>query len=428
MPDIRLSAALVRAGQSYTLYAAESTTVGETARALAAHEPRLESRTLELLRRFAPEDLLRDADYRPGDRLLIFPNPPRQADSYAAPLPGDRLLKFRSGDLELDSRGRKSLLVGKSDENSAPDIDLRYFIAPGGLEYISRQTMRLNYDELGKVWYAARAGNTRIFLDDLELGGDPIPLNPAQRLRFFRATDDPARSRPISELRLTVEAAQETAGGAGMFAGSLPVAACAGIEREEQTLLASDNLRLGQIMTQLALYNRVLLTPDARLYIARLVPPGQPVSTLNLRGGEFLYGALNLRYAQDALLLHDTHDRSRVYALSADGAEDGLRIGCRAQADQANLWLDVDLYDSLVAEGSDPRPTTTLSPYYARAIYRPAEGTWWISAEPGAHVPVFVNTTRVTSPAPLATGDVLSFGPSLSHYYARLEVEIRGTR
>jgi hypothetical protein len=39
---------------------------------------------------------------------------------------------------------------------------------------------------------------------------------------------------------------------------------------------------------------------------------------------------------------------------------------------------------------------------------------------------VFVNNTRTSAIAPvqLTSGDVLSFGPSLDTYYARLEVEI----
>jgi len=79
-----------------------------------------------------------------------------------------------------------------------------------------------------------------------------------------------------------------------------------------------------------------------------------------------------------------------------------------------------------VAQGHDPRLFNTLSPYYGRILYNAADESWRIRLEERAHVPLFINNARVTSSAPvqLTSGDVLSFGPSITSYYARLEVEL----
>ena len=98
----------------------------------------------------------------------------------------------------------------------------------------------------------------------------------------------------------------------------------------------------------------------------------------------------------------------------------------KSSADAQINGLDVDLYETITAQGHDPRPFPGMSPYYARITYQAGEGNWAIRLEERAHVPLFVNHLRVGSRTamPLTSGDVLSFGPSVEHYYARLVVEL----
>src|SRR5690606_13420595 len=114
---------------------------------------------------------------------------------------------FRLGDFEINSRGKKALLVGKADESQGniPDVDLRYFFPARTLEFISRNCLTLTFDEARRAWSALKTGQTRVTLDELELGGTPVTLNDEQWLRFYRANDDPASGKPIGEIRLMVE-------------------------------------------------------------------------------------------------------------------------------------------------------------------------------------------------------------------------------
>jgi len=158
----------------------------------------------------------------------------------------------------------------------------------------------------------------------------------------------------------------------------------------------------------------------------RLASPDARLGALGLGAGEFLYGAISLRYARDALLLRDVHERNRAYVLAVGLGDDEQVIGCRPGADSPITSLDIDLYDAITAQGHDPRAFPGLSPYYARIRYQAAEGSWSIRLEERAHVPLFVNHERAGSRGwlRLTAGDVLSFGPSVTHYYARLVVEV----
>ncbi len=430
MASFRLSTTIVHSGHYYTLQLSEQVTVGETAQYLSQYESHLAVSTLEIARPVQISHRLQDIDIQTGDRLIVFIQPAKHAELPASLRPGDKTLKFSLGDSEISSRGKKGVLVGKPDESEQvmPDIDLRYFIPPEHLEFISRGCLWLNFDEADKTWYVSRMGQTRVMIDEFELGADKIPLNDDQWLRFYRGTDDPRQSanRPIGELRLTVEEVQSHDGIINFEPGNQRLNVQVGSERESQTLNVSENLRIGQVATSLALYNDIPLTPEARLFLARLLPPDAKIQTLKLGKDEFLYTALNPRYARNLLLLRDIHDHSRVYTLPA-GMENAEKfIGCRAHSDATGLSPDVDLYGAIVGQGHDPSLFSAVSRYQGRILYRAAENTWWLGLAEQARMPIFVNNTRVTGSAliMLTSGDVLSFGPSVNDYYVRLEVEI----
>jgi hypothetical protein len=428
MPTLKLPAVMVHSSQHYRAQLNGQVRVGEVARYLAQYESRIESSTLEIARPVGVNQRLQDIDVHPGDRLVVFTGSPHPADLPAPLRPGDKMLKFRLGDFEAHSRGKKALLVGKADENqqTIPDIDLRFFVPPRGLEFISRQCLTLTFDERTRAWQALKTGQTRITLDELELGPNPVSLNDDQWLRFYRAMDDPRSGRPIGEIRLTVEPVQTQEVSAPLPQGSYPLEVRIGLEKESQMLKASENIRLGQVISSLVAHNRMALNGELHAYLMRLASPDARLQDLNLVADEFLYAAFSLRYARNALLLRDVQNANQVYILTAGQGDDEKVIGCRPQPDAQNIGLDVDLFDTITAGGHDPRPFPGISPYYARILYQSADSSWWVRLEERAHVPLFVNNLRAGSRSPiqLTSGDVLSFGPSVEQYYARLAVEI----
>ena len=430
MTAVRLSTALVSSGHQYTLQLSGGVTVNQIARYLSQYETHLAVNTLEIVRPLQPDRRLQDIDIQAGDRLLVALQPPGSAELPAPLRPGDKTLKFARGDYEIKLRGKRGVLVGKPDETgeNIPDVDLRYFVLPEALEHISRGCLWLNFDESSKTWFASRMGQTRIMIDEYELGAIKISLNDAQWVRFYRESDDPRQitSQPVGELRLILEEVRSTEDLVHIETGTSRINVRVGTERSVQTLNASGNLRAGQIMTSLASYSGVTLSPDARIYLARLLPPDSSVADLSLGKDEFLYTALNPSYARNAVTLRDIHEPARAFVLSAGVEDEEKLIGCRMQEEVPDPSLAVDLYEAVTAKGYDPGLFNAISRYQARLLYRSAEKTWWIGLTERSRVPLFINNTRVTGDAlvQLTSGDVLSFGPSVEHYYIRLDAEI----
>lgn len=416
---MRLSAVMVHSSHHYQTQIQPQITVREVARYLSQYESHIEARTLEVLRPVQPHQRLQELDMRGGDRLIIFSQPTKNAD---LPLPlraGDKIVKFRAGDFEAQSRGKRALLVGKPDEDLIPDIDLRYFVPLRALDWIAPSCLRLNFDEYSRTWYIVRVGETRVKVDELELGSDRVALNREQGLRFYAPNGE-----MIGQVRVLVETVQSREDALQLPPGNETVMIGVGLEKDSQTLRASDNIRMGQVATSLALHNRAPFVADLRLYVARLAAPNRTVGEMRLGQGEFLYTALNLRYARNVLLLRDVHQPDQVYIVVAGREDEEKFVGCRAQRDSQNPSLDVDLYESLMTQ--DMRLFQEASPYLGRILYRAAEQTWWIRPEERAPLPLFVNNSRMVSGAAvqLTAGDVLSFGTSVTHYYARLAVEV----
>ncbi len=61
--------------------------------------------------------------------------------------------------------------------------------------------------------------------------------------------------------------------------------------------------------------------------------------------------------------------------------------------------------------------------------YNADQRAWWVVPHAASGAAVFVNNTRLGSaPIMLTSGDVLSFGMTVSHYYARFEVGVTQAR
>lgn len=415
---MKLSTTQVYTSHSYTLPVSERITVGALARYLAHYEAHIHASTLEVARPARNAQRLHDLDLQTGDRLVIFTQPPQPAKPPERLSPGDKLLKFSAGDFVITSRGKKGLLVGKPDDalEVLPDVDLRYVVAPGALEAVSRGCLWLAFDETEKRWYASRLGQTLVMLDEYELRADKIPLDGSHWLRFFRAGDSPS---PIGELRVQVETVQTQDALPTLEIGSYFLPVVIGTERASQTLNASPNIPVGQVATSLAIYNHTPLTVETRLYLLRLIAPDSPIASLGLRAEDFLYTSRHLYQARTVLLLRDVHRPERLYTLPAGMGDEDKVIGCRTEG--APL-PDVDLYDNLEERGKNPALYTSL----ARLTYRALDNGWWLRLDEQAMVGVFVNNVRATSVTPirLIPGDVLTIGQSLTDYSVRLEVAL----
>jgi hypothetical protein len=419
MAILRVPVAIVPSSQHYQARVAGLVTVGEVARYLSQHEAQIEVNTLEIARPALPDQRVETMDIQGGDRLVIFTHAARPVELPAPARPGDKAVRFSLGDTTLRSGGKKSLMVGKPEAGFIPDLDLRHFITPRALEFVSADCMRLYFDEGAQVWYATRSGDTRILLDELELERQPVALNDAQWVRFYRAGD----ARPLGEMRMTLETVQVGDDVPLLPPGQEIVHMQIGLERENQALRVSGNIRAGQIASSLAQHHGLPVTNDLRLYVARLAPPQTSLDALELGEGALLYAALKLRYAEHVLLLRDIQQRDHTYTLVAGQGEQ--LIGCRSEAALPQPDLDIDLYESIMEQGYDPRPFQGMSPYFARITYRTDEQSWWVWSDERSQVPLFVNNARASrnTALPLAAGDVVSIGPSLNSAYARLEVE-----
>lgn len=402
-----------QSGHTYTLDIDRQTFVGEVARYLSHYESSPTPGTLETIRLVPIQQRLQDIVWQRGDRLVLFTQAAHPIDPPSPLRPGDKTLRFSLGERVIHVRGKRGVLVGKSDDSyqTAPDVDLRHFVPPDMLESLSRGCLWLGFDDATQTWSVSRLGHTRVLIDDFELGSESVPLNDDQWVQFCHAAD---RTHVLGGFRLQVEEVRLQDDTATVKPGPVKVAIYVGKEDSAQLVRASENLSLEQIFTHLARYNQTPFTPDMRVYLARLVAPDTPIDALDLRDDMVLYAALNPRYAQNALRLRDIHRQGREFVLWAGVEDTEKTIGCRAGI--AAPAFDVDLYDADTGQGE-----TTL---YGRFLYRATENTWLLVADEYAKMPMFLNSTRIThhSPVTLASGDVLTVGQSVHHYVTRLEI------
>lgn len=425
---MRILAKIVPQRQSYTLKVSDSALVGRLARYLSQQEAFIDSSTLELARPVQAAQRLGDVDIQAGDRLLVFASKPASAELPAPLNPGDKVMKFVLGDTVVSSRGKKSLLIGKPDPAREVDIDLRSFISPKQLGYISRDTLRLDFDERSKTWYAARLGRTRLLINEYELTADPIPLGDRSLLRLYRANEEPTNPafRPLVEIQLITESVQSREDLLYLETGDRVLPIQVGVEKDSASLNVSDNVLFGQVLSGLTAHLKLRFDAEASLYLLRLLPPHTPLSQVTLGADEFLYAARAQAFAMNVLILRDLASSERSYELTAGPEDDVKLIGRRPEAAIEDPELDVDLYHSLIDRAGNPGSFKGISRRQLRVFYRAAENTWWAQAEERASVPVFVNNTRcgANTPVQLTSGDVISIGASVDHYVARLEVEI----
>lgn len=424
-PSRHLAAVMVHTSRTYTLRIGDRVEIGTLAQYLSQQEAYVRAGTLELARPIETSARLHDLDLRPGDRLVIFSQPAtplRQPDGIR---PGDKTLTFSRGDYVLRSYGKRALLVGKPDAHSyhaMPDVDIRNFIVPGMLDFVSRGCLWLTFDSTQQVWYATKMGETRIMIDEFELGADKIALPESCELRFYRSFDDPRSTDSIGSMQITIRDVRSIPDLVTLPEGHYPVRIQVGTERALQRLYASPNVPIGQIITSLSLYNHLSLTENMRVYLMRLLAPAALVQDLRLDEEEFLYVGLRLGFANNLLVLHDSHGQHH-YELESSYEDQTMIVGSRGLHNFIPMGLDIDLADAIETHRSGKQSLVAARQAYIE--YRANESAWYIRQTEESRVSMFVNNVRISSiPTRLLAGDVLTIGPSMTDYYVRLEVEI----
>lgn len=166
-----------------------------------------------------------------------------------------------------------------------------------------------------------------------------------------------------------------------------------------------------------------------RPYLLRLLNPDSKFMTVadevRAHAGRMVYIARSYRRAQNLLVFEDLHNPEHTWSLEGGLDDEEKLIGRRAYPDQPDENLTIDLYDAIIADDKSAA-YRRISRQQARVSYQMAENTWWIALDETASATVFINNKRLIkgTPVPLMSDDVISFGPSLDRYYARLRVRI----
>ncbi len=422
----RISTTIVPYTRHYTQFLASDVEISELAQYLSQSEANVDSHTLELAIPVRLNKYVGDINIASGDRLLLFLNKPT-LDNLPPPLQeGDKILRFetKSGDISLHSRGKHLITVGVPDDTRQfmPDVDLRYFIPYHYLNYVSPHVLELRFDLDSEQWTASCVGETRVRIQQLDLGADEYPLQGRQTVQFF-ASHDVQHAQPLGQMMIGVETIHGRSEWTQIDAGNEQIPIRIGLENAKQLLNVSDNVRITQIINGLARHNRLSLGDYIKAYIMRLVSPNQTVDVLNHYPESFLYAPMLNTYSPSMLRLTDVHDKSRIYTLYVGHDDEEKSLGFHLGRE--SIPLDVDLYPAFMRQGHDPRQFDTDSPYQAQLIYSADDNRWLIHLDADACMPVFLNNERLTlDPRPLKVDDVISLGPSINNYYVRLVVSV----
>jgi hypothetical protein len=424
IPTRNLETVMVYTSRSYSMRLDPTVMVGTLAQFLSQQEAYINASTLEIARPVDTASRLHDLDVQPGDRIVIFSQPATPQRPPTRVRPGDKMLVFSRGDYQISSYGKHGILVGKPDakHQTMPDVDIRNFIIPDMLDDVSRGCLWLNFDDVQKIWYATRLGETRIFIDEFEIGSERITLANECLMRFYRQNDNPRLTEPLGTMRIQIRDIESEKELVSAKEGNYPARVHVGTERIGQLLNASENIPIGQIVTSLAIYNQVPMTETMQVYLLRLVAPNTTLNDLRMLDEEFLYVSLRLDYANNLLILRDSHNQ-HTFELQA-GRDDETRIlGSRGLLDNTKTDLAVDLFDAVATHTSGRKALLPLRQGYID--YRAGESAWYIRLAESARIPMFVNNVRIsTNPTRLLSGDVLTIGRSVSDYFVRLEVEL----
>lgn len=397
------------------------TTVGEVAGYLSGAEANVDCCTLDLAQAVALDERISQLDLASGDRIAVMPEPGQASDLPLAARAGERGLIIRAGAVEIHVAAQRQIIAGKPDERRGqlPDVDLRMFVPPEALDFISRDCMRLQY--IDGRWYAQRSGQTRIVIDDLEVGAVPVLLNEAQRVRFYRATESDLSGRPLASIEIIGGVAEKRSAIVSLPGGSFALPLLIGSERGTYFLNTSDHLTVRQVAAAL-LHHSGQSMESVSAFVLRLLAPVVPVAQV-VRDSTLLYARTEGAVARHLLLLKDVNRSEKRYQLAAGQGSERKLIGWYSGTGATGRMLDLDLSESLTPH---LEPAASASPVKAYLHFSPTDQSWAIRAEDAGKISVFLNHTRISAaPQRLNRGDVIGFGLTPTQSFVRLQVDFR---
>jgi hypothetical protein len=422
----RFSTAVILSSQYYQANLSPNVQIGDLARYLSRVEPNLDASTLEFATRIAWDQNLQSINLQSGERLLVFGAEPPMTNLPL--LSGDKFVTFANNHFRASSGGKRSLLVGKSGEGQPqdPDIDLRQFISNKVIDYISRNCLTLNYTP-DSNWHIVRTGSTRVRLDELELGAQPIPLRGKHRLRFYRASDTQYNQPALAEIEINVETIGNGTGSRDIEQGGMAVKVRIGLEINNQLLRASEKLSIQQVMEALARHTKITLPADAQVYQTRILSPKILLQSLFLSfdSENFLYTSLYQQRTQYYLTLRDAQDPTYEVRVTLGMADEVKTFGCRLHPDYPDQSLDIDLFDLMARHGFDPQTFKHDHPLFGQLEFDVPEKLWHLKVNNQSKVSVLLNNVNIKNgvAVPIISGDVISVMGDL-YQQISLEVEI----
>lgn len=424
---LKLRGSVVSKSVGYALRVNATETVGEIARYLSQQDTYIDQNTLERAIPLEPAQLLQDVNIRLGDRLVILTSKIQSGRLPPLLRPGDKLLKFSNSDYEIQSQGKRELYVGRPDPNGTftPDIDLRNFVLPDHVAQISRQTLHMTYDDNSRMWTVKNVGRARVFTDEFELRpNSALQLDQERIFRFYpgnMSSISDLQRQAIGQMRVSTEEVKFEAGRVELDRGEQQVRVIVGTESDALELRASQNLPLSELAQRVSSYVASQHFQEFEIYLLQVVAPGLAVGTLS--GTPLFYAAQQTAFSQNVLLLTNTQRTSQRFQFLAGREEKAFLIGRRTDAQEPESQLALDLYEVL-ENGPNADQYRSISRQQAEVRYR--DDAWLMSLSERSQTPVFINNYRLTggSEVQLASGDVLSFGPTVDQYLVRLEVDI----
>lgn len=424
---LRVSAVQAIASQMVAASLHEGLTLKDVAAYLARTEAVNNAGTLELAFLLRPAMRIRETTLMTGDRILLEmkrPQPLPSPTNFVEPQ-----LRFRGGTYETISGSRTGLLVGvaNADMEAVPDIDLRYFVSPSAVDFLSRGCVWMQYVPQEQRWYASKIGQTRIMLDEYELHTEKLPVDRSLTLRLFPPHGSFLPShRPLGELHIDIvkdpARPQNT-----LPTGSARTRIVLGVEKLLGTLNLSDSLTVETVRDQLSAHFHT--SPSGvNVYGLRLLPPQTTLAALIAERESFLYMSRDPGFVQSVLRLRDYNGGPENHQLVAANRNETKTLGCRSAKDALNPALDIDLYHRLLASFPHLPAQIPLGSVWAYFSYRAEEKQWWL--HPGDQpMPLFVNNRRLpASGIRLVNDDVLSIGFEASdvifRYITTLRTEI----
>ncbi|GAB1422596.1 hypothetical protein MASR2M15_28330 [Anaerolineales bacterium] len=241
--------------------------------------------TLFVARPIDADESLSQLHLEAGDHVIMMPqrSPVRSFTLHEeGSYPG---LIFESAQERKEIFNQDSLIVGRMSAQARPDLDLSHFLPARFQESISRQCLWLQYeDEDG--WKIQKIGQTRVFMDDVELGDQALRLNPTQVLTFVKTSTQES----MGSLHLqVVQASSSPQARSQLKIGTHFFQLDLGLERQHYKLRVSPHFSLANVVSRLWQYQKreFLYRPD--FMAIRLVSPAEILQNFDFNQQENFY-------------------------------------------------------------------------------------------------------------------------------------------